>query len=160
MRSSCSACGWRIDPPRAVLSVAYISLHVTAEEAAVERAAPLKHAALTQAQADQGRTASMRAESALARFPRTLLRGPAGSGKSTLLRWIAVTAARSGFTGDLADWNGRVPFLVKLRSHVDGPLPGPEDLVQGPISGLMPVGWVHRLLTQGRRCCWQTVWMS
>ena len=92
----------------------------------------------------------MRAESALARFPRTLLRGQAGSGKSTLLRWIAVTAARGGFSGDLADWNGHIPFLIKLRSHADGKFPQPEDFVAGPLAGLMPPGWVHRMLGQGR----------
>jgi predicted NACHT family NTPase len=74
---------------------------------------------------------SQRAEAALAESPRTLLRGDAGSGKTTLLQWLAVTAARSGFTGPLADWNGCVPFLVRLRSYADRPLPRPEQLLAG-----------------------------
>ena len=137
--------------PRAVLSAAYISLSVTAEETGSQRpgSGPLKFSALTSAQEAQ-RAPMMRAETALARYPRTLLRGQAGSGKSTLLRWITVTAARGGFTGSLSDWNGRVPFLIKLRSHADGALPGPDDFAGGPISGLMPPGWAHRVLGQGR----------
>ena len=138
--------------PRAALSIAYISLNVTAEQAIPEPAGggPLKFASLTHSSGDEGARATMRAETALSRFPRTLLRGQAGSGKSTLLRWITVTAARSGFTGDLTDWNGRIPFLIKLRSHAEGPLPQPEDLVQGPLAALMPPGWAHRMLSQGR----------
>jgi NACHT domain len=138
--------------PRAALSIAYISLNVTDERAASAPAgsAPLRFAALTRELEDERRVPTMRAETALARFSRTLLRGQAGSGKSTLLRWIAVTAARGSFTGDLAEWNGRVPFLIRLRSHVDGPLPQPEDLAAGPLSGLMPAGWAHRVLSQGR----------
>jgi hypothetical protein len=138
--------------PRAALSAAYISLNVTAEEAVRQQAGPsaLRFAALTGMPEGQQRLPTMRAETALARFSRTLLRGQAGSGKSTLLRWIAVTAARSSFTGDLTDWNGRVPFLVKLRSHAEGALPQPEDFVHGPLGGLMPPGWTHRVLSQGR----------
>jgi hypothetical protein len=137
--------------PRAALSIAYISLNVTAEQAVPSAGTgPLKFASLTQAVGEEERRSTMRAETALARFPRTLLRGQAGSGKSTLLRWITVTAARGGFTGDLMEWNGRIPFLIKLRSHVDGVLPWPEDFVQGPLAGLMPPGWVHRVLSQGR----------
>jgi hypothetical protein len=138
--------------PRAALSAAYISLNVTAEEAVLPPAGPgpLKFAAMTGGPEGNGRVPTMRAETALSRFARTLLRGQAGSGKSTLLRWVAVTAARGGFTGDLADWNGRVSFLIKLRSYAEGPLPQPEDLVAGPLSGLMPPGWAHRVLSQGR----------
>lgn len=138
--------------PRAALSAAYISLNVTAEEAVPQWAGPgpLRFAALTGGTGGEGRTPTMRAETAFARFPRTLLRGQAGSGKSTLLRWIAVTASRAGFAGDLTDWNCRVPFLIKLRSHADGVLPQPEDFVEGPLGGLMPPGWAHRVLGQGR----------
>jgi len=138
--------------PRAALSAAYVSLNVTAAEEAEEQAGagPLKFATLTSSTAAQQRAAPMRAETVLARFPRTLLRGQAGSGKSTLLRWMALMAARGGFTGQLTEWNGRIPFLIKLRSHPDGPLPQPEDFVSGPLGGLMPPGWVHRVLAQGR----------
>ncbi|WP_345466879.1 NACHT domain-containing protein [Actinoallomurus oryzae] len=135
--------------PRATMSVAYISLTATAEDRVRDDGGPLKMAALTGDRAErEPSTAS--AESMLARSSRTLLRGQAGSGKSTLLGWIAVTAARGAFTGDLRDWNGRVPFLIKLRSWSEGPLPRPEDLVAGPLAGLAPAGWAHRVLDTGR----------
>ena len=136
--------------PRTELSVAYVSLQVTAEETALWPVTPVKFASMARPQAGEEGVANMRAETALGRFPRTLLRGQAGSGKSTLLRWIAVTAARGGFAGDLADWNGRVPFLIKLRSFADRPLPEPQDFVQGPLAALMPPGWAHRRLAEGR----------
>jgi hypothetical protein len=136
--------------PRAALSAAYISLNVTAEEPVSPVPGPLKFASLTGERAAGRGGPAMRAETALARFPRTLLRGQAGSGKSTLLRWVAVTSARGGFSGGLAGWNGRVPFLVKLRSHADTALPQPEDFVTGPLATLMPTGWAHRMLSQGR----------
>ncbi|MBF9128982.1 NACHT domain-containing protein [Plantactinospora sp. S1510] len=138
--------------PRTTLSVAYISLAVTADRRTARRhpvrwdPGALRHAQLTQA-------ASVRVEQALGERGRTLVRGEAGAGKSTLLRWLAVTAARSGFTGALADWNGRVPFLVKLRSHAGRSLPRPEQFLTGvadPIVALMPAGWVHRQFAAGR----------
>ncbi|GAA3085919.1 NACHT domain-containing protein [Streptosporangium carneum] len=140
--------------PRATLSVAYISLSVSAESRAGRRRVPdrLLFADLTETAAEH-EAAPLRVESALGRSPRTLLRGDAGSGKSTLLRWLAVTAARSGFSGDLAHWNGWVPFVVKLRSHPSGRFPTPEEFlsdVAGAVAGRMPDGWAHRVLDAGR----------
>ncbi|WP_326824614.1 NACHT domain-containing protein [Streptosporangium sp. NBC_01756] len=144
--------------PRATLSVAYISLSVSTQGPARRRAPErMRLAGLTGP--DAGETgveyepATLRVESALGRSRRTLLRGDAGSGKSTLLRWLSVTVARGGFSGDLAAWNGSVPFVVKLRSHPSGDLPDPEDFladVAGPMAGRMPAGWVHRVLDAGR----------
>ncbi|MFF5210626.1 NACHT domain-containing protein [Streptosporangium sp. NPDC000396] len=139
--------------PRATLSVAYISLSVSAET--LDRYQPSTRACfaeLTEATAHE-EAGTLRVESALGRSPRVLLRGEAGTGKSTLLRWLSVTAARGGFSGDLAEWNGSVPFIVKLRSHPSGDLPGPEDFladVAGPVAGRMPDGWAHRVLDSGR----------
>ncbi|KOG90734.1 hypothetical protein ADK38_07065, partial [Streptomyces varsoviensis] len=59
---------------------------------------------------------SVSAEQALAGCDRMLLRGPAGSGKSTLMQWLATNAARRGFGQTLTDWNGYVPFMLRLRS--------------------------------------------
>jgi Leucine-rich repeat (LRR) protein len=132
--------------PRATLSVAYISLTVTAEDPRREDHAPLKTAGHRRDPAPS----TMRAEAMLARSPRTLLRGQAGSGKSTLLGWVAVTAARGAFTGELTDWNGRVPFLIRLRSLAERDLPGPDEFVTGPLSALAPSRWVHRILDAGR----------
>ncbi|WP_157245816.1 NACHT domain-containing protein [Nonomuraea typhae] len=134
--------------PRTSLSVAYISLNVSTGQPrrSLERLAP---ASLTGR--DESESGSRRIESALTR--RTLVRGEAGSGKSTLLRWLAVTAARRGFTGDLSSWNGCVPFMVKLRSHADGRLPAPSGLlddVAQEVAGLMPRGWAERVLASGR----------
>ncbi|MFB9470384.1 NACHT domain-containing protein [Nonomuraea salmonea] len=131
--------------PRMSLSVAYISLSVTAS-----RAASGLHAAWHDVPDEP---AAMRVESALGQGRRILLRGEAGGGKSTLLRWLAITAAKSGFEGELAGWNGCVPFLVKLRSYADRELPRPEqflDLTAGALAGLMPAGWAHRQLASGQ----------
>ncbi|MEV0405897.1 NACHT domain-containing protein [Actinoallomurus sp. NPDC050550] len=145
--------------PRTTLSVAYISLSVSTDEDTAERGRPRRssHDALgiEEWRKDEREAveATLRVETALGRAPLTLIRGEAGSGKSTLLRWLAISAARGTFTGDLADWNGCVPFLIKLRSHTSGPLPPPERFLEGvadPIAGLMPAGWAHRVLGGGR----------
>jgi hypothetical protein len=144
--------------PRTTLSVAYISLRVSADEDPADRSR--RSAARRPLPADEWRKdepeaaeATLSVETALGRGPLTLIRGEAGSGKSTLLRWLAISAARGTFTGDLAEWNGCVPFLIKLRSHTGGTLPTPERFLEGvadPIAGLMPAGWVHRVLGSGR----------
>jgi hypothetical protein len=145
--------------PRTTLSVAYISLSVSTGEHAAGRGDGRRSPANTlhldewrKGESEQAE-ATLRVETALSRAPLTLIRGEAGSGKSTLLRWLAISAARGTFTGDLADWNGRVPFLIKLRSHTGRGLPPPECFLEGaadPIAGLMPTGWVHRRLGEGR----------
>ncbi|WP_336205180.1 NACHT N-terminal Helical domain 1-containing protein [Nonomuraea sp. LPB2021202275-12-8] len=96
--------------PRTSLSVAYISLSVSALR---PRTA---HESWHEVPDEP---ATMRVESALGQGRRMLLRGEAGGGKSTLLRWLAITAARGGFEGELTGWHGCVPFLVKLRSYAD-----------------------------------------
>jgi hypothetical protein len=149
--------------PRTTLSVAYISLSVSAEgpptadrlrdpwrSSAADRTLHIDE--WREAEQEPGET-TLRVETVLGRAPLTLIRGEAGSGKSTLLRWLAISAARGTFTADLADWNGAVPFLIKLRSHTSGALPPPERFLEGvadPIAGLLPKGWVHRRLRSGR----------
>ncbi|MEV8537268.1 NACHT domain-containing protein [Streptomyces sp. NPDC051211] len=129
---------------RTKLSVAYVSLRTAGE--------PDRPRAPALAAADEdghGR----RVESALGNAKRVLLRGEAGSGKTTLLQWLAVTAARGAFEGELAGWNGLVPVLVKLRRFAGGRLPRPEallDQVAGPLTGHMPAAWVDRQLAAGR----------
>jgi hypothetical protein len=42
-----------------------------------------------------------------------------------------------------ADWNGCVPFLVRLGSYADRPLPRPQQLLAGvadPLADLLPPG--------------------
>ena len=140
--------------PRTLVSVAYLSLQVSTD--GDRRGRGFGDRPDERWFAD-GRTArgssSLRAEAALAESSRTLLRGDAGSGKTTLLQWLAVTAARSGFSGPLASWNGCAPFLVRLRHYADRALPGPEELLAGvadPLAALLPTGWVHRQMRSGR----------
>jgi NACHT domain len=121
--------------PRTLVSVAYLSLQVSTGpgrrgrgERPEERWFTDSHRSVPTG--SEG-SSSLRVEAALAEAPRTLLRGEAGSGKTTLLQWLAVTAARSGFSGPLAECNGFVPFLVRLRSYADRALPRPEQLLAG-----------------------------
>ena len=134
---------------RTPLSIAYISLAVTGTSARGARRgfrwdpSRFRHD-------NAGGDASVRAEQALGNADRILLRGDAGSGKTTLLQWIAITAARHGFTGDLEPWNGRTPFLIRLRDYVKQALPPPErflDKLAATIAGRMPPLWVHRQMT-------------
>ena len=140
--------------PRTTLSGAYISLSVSADgHPADRRRADGKALDEWRKGEHEPEEATVRVETVLGRAPLLLIRGEAGSGKSTLLRWLAISAARGTFTGVLADWNGRVPFLVKLRSHTGRTLPPPERFLEGvadTIAGLMPAGWVHRRLQEGR----------
>ncbi|MFI5864816.1 NACHT domain-containing protein [Streptomyces sp. NPDC051546] len=129
--------------PRTRVSAAYVSLRTTAGD---EPRSRVLHADEDE---DQGR----RVEAVLKDSARVLLLGEAGSGKTTLLQWLAVTAARGGFTGVLADWNGLVPVLVKLRGYAGRELPRPEALLDqtaGPLTGHMPSAWVDRHLAAGR----------
>lgn len=142
----------RFTRPQTTLSVAYISLNVSDESRrALRRSRP--HAVPVSDSRDEVKAASVRVESALGDHRLMLLRGEAGGGKSTLLRWLAVTAARGSFTGPLSEWNGSVPFVIKLRSHAGKPLPRPEEFIDdvaGHLAGIMPRGWAHRQLTSGR----------
>lgn len=126
------------DKPRLALSVAYLSLTVSGQQRLGRE---------WFSENDQARS-GVRVESALS--ARTLVRGEAGSGKTTLLDWLAVTAARGGFVDDLCGWNGLIPFPVRLRAYADSPLPQPQEFLTGPLAGLMPAGWVHRVLREGR----------
>ena len=134
--------------PRTQVSVAYFSLTVAAGDR------PFRHGRMSAEDDWFGRrhrdgTGGVRVEEALAERPCTLLRGEAGSGKTTLLQWLAVNCARGSFTGRLAPWNGRVPFLIRLRSHADRPLPRPSEFIGemgAMLAGVMPKGWVDRQL--------------
>jgi hypothetical protein len=141
---------------RTPLSIAYISLTVSGTNNRRLRRGGFRWDPGLLRSDGGGDSASVRAEQALGDTARVLLRGDAGSGKTTLMQWIAVTAARHGFTGDLDSWNGRTPFLIRLRDHVAQPLPAPErflDLIAATIAGLMPPGWVHRQLDAGAIVC-------
>ena len=139
--------------PRTPVSVAYLSLQVSTDRRRRQRGDWPDQDWFDEGRRTVTRSSSLRAEAALASSSRTLLRGDAGSGKTTLLQWLAVTAARGGFSGPLAEWNGSLPFLVRLRSYADRALPRPEQLFAGvadPLVDLLPPGWVHRQLRSGR----------
>ncbi|MGW2479431.1 NACHT domain-containing protein [Streptomyces sp. NPDC001571] len=95
-----------------------------------------------------------RAEHALATCRRVLLRGLAGSGKTTLLQWLAVATARHELPEELADWQGRVPFILPLRTLVRrGPLPEPQDFLSAvgtPLAASQPEGWADDVLARGK----------
>ncbi|MEV1116378.1 NACHT domain-containing protein [Actinosynnema sp. NPDC049800] len=134
--------------PKLALSVAYLSLSVTDQD---QRGSRFEFDRWFGADVDR-RHGSLRVEAAIGNADRTLVRGEAGSGKTTLLDWLAVTAAREAFTDRLASWNGLVPLVVRLRRYADTPLPRPEqflDHAAGWLAGLMPTGWVHRVLRSG-----------
>ncbi|MDG4788946.1 NACHT domain-containing protein [Micromonospora sp. WMMD1102] len=149
--------------PETTLSIAYLSLAVSDLDGARPAPRPRQPAGVPPGRGSffrsgrkddehDGRT-GLRVESALGRARRILIRGAAGSGKSTLLRWLAVTAARQGFTGELRDWNGRTPFLVKLRSYAARPLPPVGALLGDDIAQFAaeaPDGLVERIFAAGR----------
>ncbi|MEV6557905.1 NACHT domain-containing protein [Nocardia sp. NPDC051756] len=131
-------------PLRTKLSVAYVSLRVVGQTYLWFG---------DKRQADEQGFGGERVEAALSRKLRILLRGEAGSGKTTLLRWLAVTAARATFTGDLAAWNGLVPVLLRLRSYAARELPKLHELLDdaaGPLTSHMPSAWIDRQLADGR----------
>lgn len=142
----------RFTRPQTTLSVVYISLNVSDEGERARRNVAARAVPVSEWR-DKITPGTMRVEAALHDDRLMLLRGEAGGGKSTLLRWLAITAARGSFSGQLSVWNGYVPFLIKLRSHAGGSLPRPEEFIDdiaGNLSGIMPPGWAHRCLTSGR----------
>lgn len=143
--------------PRVRLSVAYVSLRTTGDDGRRRRTArsslPLLRHDMGHWEETGGESSGMRVEAALRGASRVLLRGEAGSGKTTLLRWLAIMAARGAFSGELADWNGLTPIFIKLREYSGRMLPNPEamlDGIAGPITGIMPRGWVERQLDSGK----------
>lgn len=145
---------------QARLSVAYVSLRATGDDGTPRRSGTAGRRALPPLRPDMshweygsGEGSGLRVEAALDGASRVLLRGEAGSGKTTLLRWLAVTAARGAFMGELAGWNGLTPVFVKLRAYSGRTLPVPEamlDSVAGHIAGVMPKAWVERQLEAGK----------
>ncbi|MER5465567.1 NACHT domain-containing protein [Streptomyces sp. NPDC002668] len=93
-----------------------------------------------------------RAEHALAGRRRILLKGLAGSGKTTLLQWLTVSTARDRLPEELAEWRGRVPFFLPLRTLVRrGPLPQVHEFltaVGSPLAAVQPTGWADGLLSR------------
>ncbi|WP_433869262.1 NACHT domain-containing protein [Saccharopolyspora sp. CA-218241] len=144
------------DQPTLALTVAYLSLSVSSDPVRtrnVRRLNKVRADSWFEQIATPREAEGVPVEAAMAGEFRTLLRGDAGSGKTTLLNWLAVRAARGEFSGSLSDWNGCVPFPIRLRSFASGELPSPEQFVRhcaGTIAELMPAGWAHRQLRAGK----------
>ncbi|MEU7075049.1 NACHT domain-containing protein [Streptomyces narbonensis] len=99
------------------------------------------------------RDTTVRADLALTRHDRILLRGLAGSGKTTLVQWLTVSAATEGRAEGMAYLNGRVPFVLPLRAltrHGER-LPSPDRFLSAVGCPLTPPdGWADRVLAAGR----------
>ncbi|MFD8977616.1 NACHT domain-containing protein [Streptomyces sp. NPDC059593] len=96
---------------------------------------------------------TVRADLALTRHDKILLRGLAGSGKTTLVQWLTVSAATEGRAEGMAYLNGRIPFVLPLRTltrHGER-LPAPDRFLTAagcPLTA--PEGWADRVLAAGR----------
>ncbi len=135
-------------PDRWPLDMAYLSLEATGREAGA--GVPDETGHLAPPQREQ---APLRADLALARHDRVLLRGLAGSGKTTLVQWLTVSAAAEGQPEGMAYLQGRVPFVLPLRTltrHGER-LPAPEHFLSAAGCPLTPPeGWADRVLAAGR----------
>ncbi|MFE7410961.1 NACHT domain-containing protein [Streptomyces laurentii] len=95
----------------------------------------------------------VRADHALARHDRILLRGQAGSGKTTLSQWLTLAAAAEQPVEGMTYLWGRVPFVLPLRTltrHGER-LPATADFLSAAGCPLpAPDGWADRVLSAGR----------
>jgi hypothetical protein len=136
--------------PRTTLSVAYLSL--TASPGEDQRTSQPQQGDFDRFGRSEFPQGTLRVEEALGARTRVLVQGDAGAGKTTLLHWLAVTAVRGRLTGGLAQWNGHVPILLRLRDFADRDLPQGDEMVtheNAPSCGPVPDGWVHRALDSG-----------
>ncbi|MEU4104272.1 NACHT domain-containing protein [Streptomyces tanashiensis] len=132
-------------PDRWPLDLAYLSLEATGE-------APVP-GVIDEPLAPHQREQAVRADLALSRHDKVLLRGLAGSGKTTLVQWLTVSAATEARADGMTYLRGRVPFVLPLRAltrHGE-PLPAPGRFLPAAGCPLTPPdGWADRVLAAGR----------
>ncbi|MFD3331677.1 NACHT domain-containing protein [Streptomyces sp. NPDC058700] len=131
-------------PDRWPLDMAYLSLEATGREPVPGEAAQAVR---------QRDPAAVRADLALARHDKILLRGLAGSGKTTLVQWLTLSAATDHPAEGMAYLRDRVPFVLPLRTltrHGER-LPSPDRFLSAAGCPLTPPeGWADRVLAAGR----------
>ncbi|MFI0989240.1 NACHT domain-containing protein [Streptomyces exfoliatus] len=135
-------------PDRWPLDMAYLSLETTGWESEIvlvdERGNLIP---------PEREHAPLRADLALTRHDKVLLRGLAGSGKTTLVQWLTVSAAAEGQPEGMAYLAGRIPFVLPLRTltrHGER-LPAPDHFLSAAGCPLTPPeGWADRVLAAGR----------
>ena len=152
------------------LSVAYISLNLTAKDAGSAGGSLAWESVLDTLEPGKN--------------SRLLVRGDAGMGKTTLLRWAAIAIASQGDGRRLTrltitqpgrsesvtidgprqmmkgnkpcsveeSWRGKVPLLIILRDCPDGTLPEPKKFPSFVSSavGTVPDGFIEWLLSNGK----------
>lgn len=131
------------------LSVAYVTLLVELSETNTDYVEG--NANEEEAEMDVRKTVSV--DRALAANSRLLIRGAAGSGKTTLLQWAAVMSASKSFTDELASWNDRIPFFIRLREFSVKALPAPSifpSLISDALADAVPKNWVKSQMSAGR----------
>ncbi|MFD7444267.1 NACHT domain-containing protein [Streptomyces sp. NPDC059909] len=146
------------------IDLAYLSLEASEAESP-DRLAALETAAGSEAEpsahtvkaALREHHVPVRADEALARHDKVLLRGVAGSGKTTLVQWLAVSSTSQdrdcGATERMAYLRDRIPFVLPLRTltrHGER-LPAPDRFLAAVGCPLGPPdGWADRVLSAGR----------
>ena len=144
------------------MSVAYVTLLVERQLQAQERefdsrpedlAGEESAADLPEEEEELDDRETVPVDLALASSERLFVRGPAGSGKTTLLQWIAVMTASQLLEDELATWNERIPFFIRLRQFAKKALPRPSEfptLIDPVTLETPPEGWAARVLDSGR----------
>ncbi|MET9677092.1 NACHT domain-containing protein [Streptomyces sp. NPDC006482] len=137
-------------PDRWPLDVAYLSLEATGSAGPTVGTTVGTTEHLLPQPREQ---APLRADLALARHDKVLLRGLAGAGKTTLVQWLTTSAAAETPTDGMSYLHSRIPFVLPLRAltrHGER-LPSPDRFLAAAGCPLTPPeGWADRVLAAGR----------
>ncbi|WP_314619614.1 NACHT domain-containing protein [Streptomyces stackebrandtii] len=140
-------------PDRWPLDVAYLSLEATGAAPAAGVTAGSTSGATDHLTPPRHEPVPVRADLALVRHDKVLLRGMAGAGKTTLVQWLTTSAAAQEPADGMGYLHGRIPFVLPLRAltrHGER-LPSPDRFLSAagcPLTA--PEGWADRVLAAGR----------